>query len=491
MSLNANIPLSVDAPKIDSPLTTIGGLMQLRGQIQENALRSAQIAKETQQTADLKQANDLNLRNQGDAMTFQKSLASNGGNWQATFDQLAKQGSLLPANLSKFQKDHFDAVEAASKSDAQTLTTNNAKLQSVGSAVAGIQQLEPAARPAAWQATVQRLRSDPQLADIAAHLPDTWDDKAAEQMAWGGVAAKDINDAALKLQDQRNKDAQAAREVVAATDLHNKSVAELPGIQADAAVKGIISADTLANPKHLNPEQAAQDASREATQAETKSNDAARIAVEQANAKTSQGQLSVAQAKESREHNIFDATYGNGVPDAVKGLPPVQARAATKEAQKIGDEYLKSQEVADNLQAMIDAARKGNKAAGSNLPLVGVEALNAINGIKRINSAEIAQYQGAGSLLDSIQGKIGKLVSGQPIPEDVMKDIESLHKTLRENGEKSANDRLGGVNHNYGSAFTLPKSSNGAPVKVGTKVERDALPKGTRYIGPDGNIATR
>ncbi len=259
MALNANIPLSVETPKLDSPLATIGGLMQLKGQITENALRQSQIQKENQQTADLKQANDLALRNQGDATTFQKALASNNGNWGATFDQLAKQGSLLPANLSKFQKDHFDAVEAASKSDAQTLTTNNAKLAAVGSAVAGIQQLEASARPQAWVATKQRLASDPQLADIAQHLPDTWDDKAAEQLAWGGTAAKDINDAALKLQEQRNKDQKAL-------DDHLESLAKQPGLQAESQLKTTLTADTLANPQHLSPVEAAQEADRKIQQ---------------------------------------------------------------------------------------------------------------------------------------------------------------------------------------------------------------------------------
>lgn len=241
--------------------------MQLRGQIQENQLRNQQIAKETEQTTQLKQANDLNLRTQGDQKTFQNALASNikaGGSWDTTFQQLAKEGTLLPANLSKIQKDHSDAVEAASKSSKSDLELNNSKLQAVGSAVAGIRQLPPEARAQAWSATRQRLASDPQLADVAQHLPDTWDDKAADQLQWAGTAAEHVNEAAIKLQDQRNKDAKALQDATEAADKHAAATAALPGVAADAALKSTVTADTLANPQHLTPEQSAQNTSREA-----------------------------------------------------------------------------------------------------------------------------------------------------------------------------------------------------------------------------------
>jgi hypothetical protein len=105
------------------------------------------------------------------------------------------------------------------------------------------------------------------------------------------------------------------------------------------------------------------------------------------------------------------------------------------------------------MQSLIELTRTGNKAAGSNLPLIGVETLNAINGIKRINRSEIDQYKGAGSLYDRIMGKVGGLTVGQPIPADVLKDIEAMHDTLRQGAESSYKTRLQGINDNYKSNF--------------------------------------
>lgn len=187
-------------------------------------------------------------------------------------------------------------------------------------------------------------------------------------------------------------------------------------------------------------------------------------------------QEGIAAQREHRESAVTAATYGAGVPQAVKGLPPATQRQASTAAQKATDAYLKGQAVADNMQAMIDLARSGNKAAGSNLPLVGVETINAINGIKRINSAEISQYQGAGSLLDKIQGRIGSLTVGQPIPADVLKDIESLHTTLRQNGDKAYADELGGINHTYGANFEPYKRSGASAPKTINVVSPKGVP---------------
>jgi hypothetical protein len=42
---------------------------------------------------------------------------------------------------------------------------------------------------------------------------------------------------------------------------------------------------------------------------------------------------------------------------------------------------------------------------------------------------------------------------GQPIPKDVLDDIESLHKTLTDNAGSAYNTKLDGINQNYHANF--------------------------------------
>jgi hypothetical protein len=163
--------------------------------------------------------------------------------------------------------------------------------------------------------------------------------------------------------------------------------------------------------------------------------------------------------KNAREERVYDLTYGEGANQALVGVAPNLRVQVSREAHKIGDEYRKAQAVADQMQSLIELTRAGNKAAGTNLPLVGVETVNAINGIKRINKDEIKQYGSAGSLLDKIQGRLSGLTVGQPIPADVLTDIETMHNTLRQNSETEYRTRLEGLNRDYKSDFQPDKPS--------------------------------
>jgi hypothetical protein len=224
----------------------------------------------------------------------------------------------------------------------------------------------------------------------------------------------------------------------------------------------------------------------EATAAETGRQHAQQNAFEQA-------RLALEKTKSVREENIYQQTYGTGANPALVGVDPKLRTQVTKEAQKVGDEYLKAQEAADQMQSLIELTRTGNKAAGSNLPLIGVETLNAINGIKRINKDEIKQYGGAGSLYDKIVGKLEGAAIGQPIPADVLKDIETMHNTLRQGAESSYKTRLQGINDNYKSNFQpvrTPGAATGKPPEITSQAAYDALPKGAKYTHK-GEVLTK
>lgn len=163
-------------------------------------------------------------------------------------------------------------------------------------------------------------------------------------------------------------------------------------------------------------------------------------------------------------------------------VPPHLAPAAIAAYNKSGEALAQAQTDSDDIQKVLDLAGAGNKAAGANVPMLGVGAVNAINGIKRITSAEIAQYGSAGSLLDKIQGKLQGWVEGQPIPADVLKDMKSLHDTLAESALAKHSREVQSINNSYGSSFEPMKfqaAKPSAPIRA-----RD--PQGKLHEAPAG-----
>jgi hypothetical protein len=138
---------------------------------------------------------------------------------------------------------------------------------------------------------------------------------------------------------------------------------------------------------------------------------------------------------------------------AVAGVAPAAVLGVQNQAIKLDEQYAKEKAITETVGRVLDLAQSGNKVAGTNLPLLGVETLNAINGIKRINRAEIDQYAGAGDLLDQIKGKIGKLVEGKPIPQDVMDDMRQFHQSVGQQAWQVYNNSLDAVNNRSGSKF--------------------------------------
>lgn len=171
---------------------------------------------------------------------------------------------------------------------------------------------------------------------------------------------------------------------------------------------------------------------------------------------------------------------------AVANVPPHLAPTAIAAYNKSGESLAAAQTSADDIQVLLDMAASGNKAAGANVALAGVAAINAVNGIKRINSAEIAQYGTAGSLLDKIQGKLQGWTEGQPIPADVLSDMKALHAQLANGAVVKHAHEVEAINKAYGSTFepmkfqTKPPASN-QPKSVASQADFDALPSGTVY----------
>lgn len=120
--------------------------------------------------------------------------------------------------------------------------------------------------------------------------------------------------------------------------------------------------------------------------------------------------------------------------------------AGRKVLDKAEGSYRTASQSADELQEMVDGIKTGNKIYAKALPLEGALAVNTSQGVKRINRTEVEQIAGAGSLLDKIQGELGKLKSGDSIPPNVLPDYEKLAKMLKQ-----------GAYSNYRGAFDSAK----------------------------------
>jgi len=183
---------------------------------------------------------------------------------------------------------------------------------------------------------------------------------------------------------------------------------------------------------------------------------------------------------------------------AVANVAPAAVEGVQNKAMKLDSDYIAAKASADDIDKLLTLAEQGNKAAGANVPLLGVAAINAVNGIKRMNSAEISQYGTAGSLLDKIQGKLQGWTEGQPIPKDVLEDARTLHGMLTETAYKKYIDGLGALNNRSGSTYKPgmpPPAARAAPAttaapqhKVGDTVQYQGTPHKIKEIKANGKL---
>jgi hypothetical protein len=145
------------------------------------------------------------------------------------------------------------------------------------------------------------------------------------------------------------------------------------------------------------------------------------------------------------------ALYG-GSPLA--SVPPQLAAPAAAAANKAGTEFSQAQQAADDMQSMVNLAKKGNKIAYAYSPVTGVLQINVAGQTKRMNTAEIEQYGGAGSAMDRIKGFFGKQATGASIPDNVLNDMASVSDAYIGNAGQKYKRDLDTVNQTYGSKFS-------------------------------------
>lgn len=132
---------------------------------------------------------------------------------------------------------------------------------------------------------------------------------------------------------------------------------------------------------------------------------------------------------------------------------------------KIEQPYLDAKEKASTLRSVIDAAKNGNMEAASVQSLMGTLGLVTMEGVKRINTTELDQVAGAGSLLERIKSRVGGLVAGKPLSDSLQKDLGQLSDLLEKSARAKYEDGFKATTQRYklNDELMLPASASAAP----------------------------
>jgi hypothetical protein len=170
------------------------------------------------------------------------------------------------------------------------------------------------------------------------------------------------------------------------------------------------------------------------------------------NPQIQQGKVQVA-AAEGAAKAAQEAKTARGSNAALAQVSPHLVGPASAAANKAGEDYAQAQSVTQRLNAMMDAARKGNVVSYQVLPEEGTLQITTSQGVHRINQAEIQQYAGGGSLWQRMQGHLGKALSGKSIPSSVLDDMQEIQKIQSEGSQLKYNNSLKTINQTYGADF--------------------------------------
>jgi hypothetical protein len=94
--------------------------------------------------------------------------------------------------------------------------------------------------------------------------------------------------------------------------------------------------------------------------------------------------------------------------------------------QKQSDTYSQFLSTANSLKQSLAAAQNGNEMAAAVAPLQGTLFVTTAEGVKRINNTELQGVEGAGSLVQRINGALGKQTGKGPLSDSLKQDMSKL-----------------------------------------------------------------
>lgn len=439
MPLDPQIPLAVRPIDIQTPTQSIGMLMQMRNLASEVQLRQAQVQHAQAQAENERAITEQHNRDLADQKTIQDAYADPvkaKAFGMGDFSSIAPY--VQPKTHEALTTQALQHQQAAAATTKESLANIQAQHGIIEDTINGLRSLGDdgkiqEAAPGAFNALISQGVLPPGTPMPKITGAKDLDQYAAQNGYIQGVLtrAADLQEKQQKVKTSEAQEAEARAS--AAVKVPQAKIEEAKAQLMHSALAGGAT-DTSGIDTIIPPDKYPQQniAARAAYKLGLATGDIAKaqenvmkIYAEQVAPVEKQkaeipGEISKAMAIEKAKAPI----------EMQRAITVANTNRANAGAEKLDTEYNTARSTTEALGRILDLAQSGNKAAGSNVPLVGVETLNAINGIKRVNSMEINQYGSAGSLLDKIKGKIGSLTVGQPIPQDVLNDIRELHESL-------------------------------------------------------------
>jgi hypothetical protein len=476
MASGANILFqgSQALPTADDITGRLQALAQQRQDYATGQLKQQQMQQQLQSGA-----MDLQAKQQAfaDEKNWQRAWSEAGGDMTAAVP-LAQKYGVSSNTLAQKQESFAKLAEQRAKTDDETRKADAERNTQLGGLFLPVDaETDPAKQQAMWE-QARQLAVSRGLA------------KDGDIAPYSGPGAVHIYASGLKTLDQVNKEAQARAEQTradadatrakaesdksareASDQEFSHAISDLAGSpaasQAEYAqrvgalspgtARRIFSAVPIAS---YDPQKSpgalraiGQTAEQQATSAQASSQLTEQQKRDAETARHNKADEANAAMRERREQQIYNQTYGDGVPEALRGVAKNMQGPAAKEADDAAKAYATATEAADNMRSIVNLAKGGNKVAYSYAPVEGVLTINTAQGIKRVNLNEIERYGNAGSFMDKVKGYFGKQVSGASIPTEILNAMDQLNSSQHDNAARLYNNTLNGINQNRGTHF--------------------------------------
>ncbi len=419
MPTDASIPLSVQPFRLNSAFDALKDVMALRGAQQNQELRDAQIQNERE-------------------ITRQHQAQNAAADRQQRIDQLIGASSdLLDPPDPDFGTQTFNEgkVGQVYLHAGMDPAAGVSHIKAVNDAIAGHQR-DLLNRFGEVGRTLDGKDADEQavaLGGLKSIMPASMFQKFSDKLAQTGNIAGDLVNLSSSVRDKQTeeglKKAQTASALgSAAESVSNAEAAKHPKpptAEADnARYMGIQQAGTLKQP--VSAEDAAWAQAFEKQRGLTGAASAAAAAERQA---ATQGQQNAIQERGQRFQE--------------------QQAGRSELTNKVEQPYLDAKEKASTLRSVIDAAKGGNMTAANVQTLLGTLGLVTMEGVKRINTTELNQVGGAGSLLERLKGAAGGIAAGQPLSSKIQSDLQQLSDLLEQSASKKYRQGFDSVTKRY------------------------------------------
>ncbi len=435
MPTDASIPLSVQPFRLNSPFQALSQIMALRGSAQEQELRDAQIQNEREVARKNQEANAAQERGQRVYQTMDAAdnlLTPPDPIWgtrtydPAKVETVAKSYGADPTPFVQ----HYGELSKLRIGAQQDLAN---RLAEVGRNITDQDAQHQGIALAGWKGTIP----DKLYQDLTKTLVETGDVSKA-LIGLSKTARSEAIKEGLDLSTTAKNTADAAK---LTSEIGQQKP---PTAEADnARYMGIQQAATLKRP--VSAEDAAWAQAFEKQRGLTGAASAAAAAERQA---ATQGQQNAIQEKGQRFQE--------------------QQAGRSELTNKVEQPYLDAKEKASTLRTVIDAAKNGNMAAGNVQSLLATLGLVTMEGVKRINTTELNQVAGAGSLFEKLKGSVLGLKEGQPISPKIQGDLQQLSELLEKSAKQKYRQGFDAVTKRYRLEDEKPLDDESAsgPVKI-------------------------